>query len=136
MGKDPVMFRSGNTVVAEASIAINRDKKNKDTGEYESFTTWVNIKAFGHNAEFMEKNVVKGNRIWVVGWLEESTWEDKNTKTQRSKLTVIVDKLQFGFQPRLASDYDKKKSYATQSSQTHADPQPQQGGYSGGEIPF
>lgn len=136
VGRDPVMFRKGESVIAETSIAISKDRKNKQTGQYETVTTWVDIKAFGHLAEFMEKNIVKGNRIWVTGELEEREWEDKVTKAKRSKIAVVAEKIQYGFNARMAGEYDKKKNAATQSTQTHADASPQQGGYANGEIPF
>ena len=66
----------GNKKVAKLSIATTEKYKNPK-GEWVSDTTWHYLTAWGNQAEFAEKFLVKGSEIAVDGKLKNSTYTDK-----------------------------------------------------------
>ena len=47
---------------------------------------------FGQQAE-NEKSITKGMRVIIVGKLNYSSWEDKETGVNRSKIEIIIDEI-------------------------------------------
>ena len=137
VGRDPKITRNGDMLIAETVIAIGKDWHSKKTGQRETKTTWIEIKAYGRIAEFLERNIIKGSRIWVCGELDCEEWEDKNTGVKRNKFAVIANSINFGYNPRNTAEYERKKSDVTQSEkQTHVDGPPQGAFGMAGEVPF
>lgn len=66
-----------NTPLKELNIAINHDKKNKDTGEYERTgdTTWVTVKLWGEAANQV---IGKGDLVEFDGTLVEKHFARKD----------------------------------------------------------
>lgn len=82
LGRDPeaAALPNGNAV-SKFSIAVGESWKDKQTGEKQERTTWVNIVAFGLLAEVMNKYLTKGSRIFVSGKLSVRKYEkDGQTK--------------------------------------------------------
>jgi len=48
---------------------------------------------FGQQAENVEKSITKGMRVIIVGKLNYSSWEDKETGANRSKIEIIIDEI-------------------------------------------
>ena len=48
---------------------------------------------FGQQAENVEKSISKGMRVIIVGKLNYSSWEDKDTGANRSKIEIIIDEI-------------------------------------------
>ncbi|HJO21403.1 MAG TPA: single-stranded DNA-binding protein, partial [Candidatus Marinimicrobia bacterium] len=48
---------------------------------------------FGQQAENVEKSITKGMRVIIVGKLNYSSWEDKDTGANRSKIEIIIDEI-------------------------------------------
>ena len=48
---------------------------------------------FGQQAENVEKSISKGMRVIIVGKLNYSSWEDKETGVNRSKIEIIIDEI-------------------------------------------
>lgn len=82
LGRDPeaASLPNGNAV-SKFSIAVGESWKDKQTGEKQERTTWVNIVAFGILAEVMNKYLTKGSRVFVSGKLSIRKYEkDGQTK--------------------------------------------------------
>ncbi|MEA2709176.1 MAG: single-strand DNA-binding protein, partial [Phycisphaerales bacterium] len=82
------------TAVAEFGLACNR-KFRTATGEDREEVTFVDITAFGKQAEVLNQYMTKGKPIFIEGRLKFDSWEDKNGGGKRSKLTVVVENFQF-----------------------------------------
>lgn len=80
------------TNVCKFGLAVNR-KYNTQSGSKEE-TTFVDITAFGRQAEVINQYCTKGKPLFVEGRLQFSTWETKEGQ-KRSKLDVIVENFQF-----------------------------------------
>lgn len=74
--RDPNMGSINNkTAVADFSLAVQRNFKNKSTGEYDA--DFPRCKAFGGIAEFMGNYCHQGDAISVVGELQTRTYQDQ-----------------------------------------------------------
>ena len=94
IGKDIELrhTQSGVSVVS-FSIAVDRDFKDKATGE--KAVDWVNVTAWRSTAEFVSKYFSKGRMAVVDGRLQTNTWTDKDGN-KRSSLEVVADSVYFG----------------------------------------
>ena len=76
LGKDPeVRVLQNDMKVANFSIAISETWFDKGSGEKKEKTEWVNIVSWGKTAEIAEKYVKKGDKIYIEGKLQTSSWE-------------------------------------------------------------
>ena len=91
LGRDWEQANS-NTVIAKNSLAVRRDFKNKQTGEYD--TDWIPLTAFSKTAETLMQYTGKGSKILVVGKLQTNNYTDKNGN-KRTSYDVIVDRFEF-----------------------------------------
>jgi len=82
------------TAVAQVRLAVNR-VYNTESGEKKEEVTYVDIDAFGRQAEVISQYLKKGRPILVEGRLRYQTWEDKQTAQKRSKLSVVLEGFQF-----------------------------------------
>jgi single-strand DNA-binding protein len=80
---------TGNAV-AKYSIAVDRNGKK----DQENQTDFINIVAWGKNAEFASQYLKKGSLIIVEGRLQMSKWTDKDGKT-RTSYDVVAEGHQF-----------------------------------------
>ena len=70
------------TAVVSFTLAVDRDFKNKQTGEKE--TDFIDVVAWKHTGEFVNKYFAKGNRAVVVGRLQLRDWTDKDGNKRRT----------------------------------------------------
>jgi single-strand DNA-binding protein len=82
------------TAIAQISIAVNR-KFRDDQGNDREEVTYVDVEAWGKQAEVIQKYLTKGRPIFVEGRLRLDSWEDKTTKEKRSKMKVVLENFQF-----------------------------------------
>src|SRR4051812_32456175 len=87
--RDPQMkMLPSQTQCAEFGLAVNRVYRAAD-GEDREDTCFVDLVAFGRQAEVIGEYCKKGKPLFVQGRLKYDTWEDK-TGGKRSKLQVVV----------------------------------------------
>ena len=92
--RDPELrYTQSGSAIAKLGLAINRTFKVNDEKREE--TTYVDVDAFGKQAEVIGKYFRKGRPIMVEGRLKTETWEDKNTGQSRSRLGVVLEAFQF-----------------------------------------
>jgi single-strand DNA-binding protein len=119
------------SAVADMSIAINRKWKD-DQGAVREEVTFVDIALWGKTAESCAKYLKKGSPCFVEGRLELQTWDDKQTGQKRSRLRVVADGVQF----LGGGQQQQGERPATQQRTAPAEPQAQQDGADGDDIPF
>ena len=100
--RDPEMkyLDSGNACLCDArrqafgvwGMAINR-YYNDNNGERQQEVCFVDVKAFGRQAEIVADYVTKGNPLFVEGRLSFYQYEDENGQ-RRNKLSVIAERVQ------------------------------------------
>ena len=80
--------------VVKFSIATSRKYKTKD-GEQREEATFVDIEAWGKQAETIAQYFSKGKPILLEGRLKLDQWEEKSTGQKRSKLGVVLEGFTF-----------------------------------------
>ncbi len=92
--RDPeIRHTQRETSVANFSLAVDRDMKNKQTGERE--TDFIDVVAWGNTADFVSKYLSKGRMVVVDGRLQMRNWTDKEGNKRRSA-EVVADNVYFG----------------------------------------
>ncbi|MGB0259535.1 MAG: single-stranded DNA-binding protein [Coraliomargarita sp.] len=74
-------------------LAVSRRYSTKD-GDSREETTFVDVDAFGRQAEVITKYLRKGSPIFMEGRLRFDQWET-NDGQKRSKLGVVLENFQF-----------------------------------------
>lgn len=82
------------TSIASFGIAINRQTKD-DAGNTRDETTFVDVEAWGKQAELVAKYLAKGAPAMIEGRLKLDEWQDKTSGQKRSKLKVVLENVQF-----------------------------------------
>lgn len=81
------------TSVCQFGMAVNRVYRASEGGEQQEETTFVDLEAWGKQAEIISKYVSKGNPLFVEGRLRFDSWESKEGE-KRNKLKVVVENMQ------------------------------------------
>jgi single-strand DNA-binding protein len=93
--RDPELrYTPKGTPIAKIGMALNRTWKN-EAGETKEEVTFVDVDAFGRQAEVIGQYLKKGRPLLVEGRLKLDTWEDKNTHQKVSKLRVVLESFSF-----------------------------------------
>jgi len=93
--RDPeVRYTPKGMAIAKLGIAVNRTWKN-EAGETKEEVTFVDVDAFGRQAEVIAQYFRKGKPILVEGRLRLDQWDDKQTGQKRSKLGVVLEGFSF-----------------------------------------
>lgn len=86
-------YTQGGLAIGKMGMAVNRRYKQGE--EQKESTCFVDLTAFGKQAEVLSQYVSKGSPLFVEGRLEYSTWEAKEGGGKRNKLEVIIENFQF-----------------------------------------
>lgn len=82
------------TPIASFGLAINRQSKNAD-GSHADEVTFVDVEAWGKQAELVAKYLAKGAPAMIEGRLKLDEWQDKTSGAKRSRLKVVLENVQF-----------------------------------------
>src|SRR5262245_29914930 len=137
-------YSQGGLAIAKLGMAINRRTSSQD-GEQKETTCFVDLTAFGKQAEVLNQYVGKGSPLFVEGRLEYSTW-DAQDGGKRSKLEVVIENFQFVGAPRGAGGSGagggdggagpRRAAAAGKPKEQGGEAQPEGGNVDYGEIPF
>jgi len=93
--RDPEMrYTPSGTAIAKLGLAVNRVWRDTE-GQQKEETTFVDVDAFGKQAETLGQYMQKGRPILIEGRLKLDQWEDKNTGQNRSRLGVVLERFTF-----------------------------------------
>ena len=105
--RDPELRRTQTgTPVASFSLAVDRDFKDKSTGE--RTTDFIDVVAWRQTAEFVSRYFTKGRMAVVEGRLQMRDWTDKDGN-KRTSAEVVADNVYFGESAR--RDGDSRDNY-------------------------
>lgn len=91
--RDPeVKYTPKGTAVGSLNLAINDSYKAAD-GTIKEQVTFVEVEAWGRQAETAKQYLSKGKPVFIEGSLKLETWEQDGQK--RSKLKVRAERIQF-----------------------------------------
>ena len=134
--RDPQLkYLPSQTAVVDFGMAMNRKFKGAN-GEDREDVVFVDVSAFGKQAEVINQYCQKGKQLYIEGRLKLDQWEDKQGGGKRSKLSVVVENFQFlggrdgagagggGGAPRQSGEEDQSRPPA-RAPQRGAAPPPQ-----------
>jgi single-strand DNA-binding protein len=134
--RDPELrYLPKGTATARLGLAINRQWRD-ESGQTKEEVTFVDVDAWGKQAETICQYLKKGQPILIEGRLMLDTWDDKQTNQKRYQLRVVVEGFQFlgtggggsggGFAPSApdASRQQPRPAAARPSSSQAAPPPP------------
>jgi single-strand DNA-binding protein len=94
LARDPELRRTQSGVpVASFRLAVDRDFKDKNTGE--RGTDWIDVVAWRATGEFVSRYFTKGRMAVVEGRLQMRDWTDKEGN-KRTTAEVVADNVYFG----------------------------------------
>lgn len=92
--RDPELrYTNSGIPVANFGLAVNRRWRNSQTNEWEEETSFIDVKVWKQVAENVAESVGKGDRVTVIGRMDQETWDDKETGEPRSKIVVVADEV-------------------------------------------
>lgn len=80
--------------VCELRLAVGRRYQNSNGQEVDD-TCFVDVVVWGRSAANCKQFLSKGSQVMVEGRLQLDQWEDRNSGTQRSRLRVVAEQVQF-----------------------------------------
>ena len=127
--RDPEMkhMQSG-AALASFSIAVNRRRKDKQTGEYVEDVSFFDCEAWERSAEFIEKYFAKGKAIFVEGRLKQDTWEKDGQK--RSKVVIVAERVSFA---ETRAEQEARSGSSSDAPGSPPSGSPPSGGNAGGQ---
>ena len=94
LARDPELRHTQTgTPVASFRLAVDRDFKDKATGE--KATDWIDVVAWRQTAEFVSRYFTKGRMAVVEGRLQIRDWTDRDGN-KRTSAEVVADNVYFG----------------------------------------
>ena len=103
--RDPELRHTqSGTAVASFTLAVERDFKDKTTGE--RTTDFIDCVAWRNTAEFASRYFGKGRMAVATGSLQLRDWTDKDGNKRRSA-EVLVDSMYFADSKRDSDPLDK-----------------------------
>lgn len=106
---DPELRHTQNNVaVATFRLAVDRDFKDRDTGERKA--DFINIVAWRQTGEFVSRYFTKGRLAIVEGKLQSRSWEDRDGG-KRYSLDVVADAVHFGDSKKAEDSYQKEPDF-------------------------
>lgn len=127
------------TDVLNLSVAVNDRRKNTATGQWEDCPNFVDCVMFGAHARSVSNYLLKGAKVAIEGKLRWEQWEHNGQK--RSRLKVIVDKIEFMSGRRSDGEQSYGDSYSNNEQPPDTDDDMASSGYADGsfydeDIPF
>lgn len=126
--RDPeVRYLPSGAAVADLRLAANRRYKTQQ-GDDKEETVYVNVSAWGRQAETCGQYLSKGSPILVEGRLRYEEWEKDGQRN--SRISITAERIQFMSGPKSNADYgDSPAPRASESAPTSGG----MGGFSGGD---
>jgi len=87
-------YTQGGSAIAKFGLAVNRNWKDRNTGEKREEVCYIDINIFGRSAEVANQHLAKGKRILVEGRLQFEQWQDQ-TGQKKSKHSISAESFQF-----------------------------------------
>lgn len=115
MTRDPELRRTQTgTAVASFTLAVDRDFKDKATGE--RTTDFIDVVAWRQTGEFVSQYFTKGRMAVVEGRLQIREWTDKDGNKRRSA-EVVADQVYFGDAKRDGDGANSSQAYGAPPAQ-------------------
>jgi single-strand DNA-binding protein len=103
--------------VCDFRIACSRRYKNRETGEWQEETLFINIVAWRRQAETANDYLKKGSAVLIEGSLRSRQWETSQGE-KRSAIEIVARRIQFLDVPPKEAGTTEEELPADSSSET------------------
>ena len=119
--RDPeVRYTPKGTAVADLGLAVSRTYKT-ESGDTKEEVCFINVVAWGRQAETAGEYLKKGSPIFVEGRLQYETWEKNGEKRQTIKVNAERD--QFLSRPSGGTEFKEPATAGVKASKPAAAPE-------------
>ena len=118
--REPEMKETQSGSVANFGLAVNEKYNDRNTGEVRESVLFIDVSAWGRQAEIAMEYLGKGDPVLVEGSLKYTSWDD-DTGAKRSRVFVNAQRLQL-----LKSKADAEQNTAGTQGFTPQQTTPQQ----------
>jgi len=87
-------YSGSGSAIAKFGLAVNRQWKDRNSGEKREEVCYIDINIFGRSAEIANQHLGKGRRVLIEGRLVFEQWQDQNGQ-KRSRHSVSAESFQF-----------------------------------------
>lgn len=119
----------GGMTIHSFGVAVNERRQNPQTQEWEDKPNFVDCVLFDRNGnkQWIANALRKGFKVFVRGKLSYSSWTDRDTGKNRSKLEVVVNDIDANWPPRQQGGYPPQAApqYQQQQAPQYQQPAPQ-----------
>lgn len=92
--RDPELrVTAGGTQLLSFTLVFNTSVRNRQTGEWDERSNFIDCTMFGKRAEALLNFLAKGQKVAIAGKLRYATWDKDGQR--HSKLDLIVDEIDF-----------------------------------------
>ena len=85
LGADPeVRYMTNGDAVANIRLATTESLKDKNTGEKKEITEWHRVVVRGPSADYAERNLRKGDSVYIEGVIRTRKWQDQGGNDKSS----------------------------------------------------
>lgn len=92
--RDPELrVTAGGTQLLSFTLAFNTSVRNRQTGEWDERSNFIDCTMFGKRAGALLNFLAKGQKVAIAGKLRYATWDKDGQR--HSKLDLIVDEIDF-----------------------------------------
>ena len=116
VGTDPELRKMENSRSKLNIRLATTESFKKATGEWQDITDWHSVVMWGPMAERGEKDIKKGNLIYIEGKIRTRSWDDKDGN--KRYVTEIISEYYQNLTPKDAS---KKEQETDQSNEDDVD---------------
>lgn len=119
----------GGMTIHSFGVAVNERRQNPQTQEWEDRPNFVDCVMFDRNGskQWIANSLRKGFKVFVRGKLSYSSWTDRDTGKNRSKLEVVVNDIDANWPPKQQGGYQPQaaQQYPPQQAPQYQQPAPQ-----------
>ncbi|WP_069384003.1 single-stranded DNA-binding protein [Halomonas caseinilytica] len=95
LGADPeVRFLQSGDPVANLRLAVGKQWRDRQSGQKQEATSWINCVAFKKTAELAQQYLTKGAQIRVTCEMRERQWQDQQGNN-RNAVEFVIREMQF-----------------------------------------
>ena len=94
LGQDPSMrYTQGGSAICTFTVAVSEQWKDKNSGQQQTRTEWLRIKAFGRLAEICGEHLHRGKQVYIEGSIRTDKYTDKEG-IERYSTDIIASEMQ------------------------------------------
>jgi single-strand DNA-binding protein len=110
LGQDPTRPSNNNQQLLTFSVAVSQSKKDKQTNEWVSTTTWYKVNSWNaERSKYLEERLKKGNKVVVKGRPILEQYQAKDG-THKANISILLDKIALMNKEQEGGDNSDNKS--------------------------